>query len=110
MAYVCYMLVSEIASLKTYIGITNDLTRRIKQHNGLCSGGAKYTTSCRPWKVYGYVRGFGEDKSLVLKFEWRWKYLSRKEKGTSIERRINALTKVMNMYGSKFVNLEFIDY
>lgn len=106
MAYVCYMLVSEITEKKTYIGITNDLTRRLKQHNGTCVGGAKYTTSCRPWKVYGYVRGFGEDKSLVLKFEWRWKYISRKEKGSSIDKRMQALNKVLQRL--EFANLEFV--
>lgn len=106
MAYVCYMLVSEITETMTYIGITNDLTRRLKQHNGLCCGGAKYTHKCRPWKVYGYVRGFGEDKTLVLKFEWRWKFLSRKEKGSSIEKRIKSLEKVFARI--EFTNLEFV--
>jgi structure-specific endonuclease subunit SLX1 len=106
MAYICYMLVSEITQSKTYIGITNDMTRRLRQHNGECSGGAKYTHACRPWKIYGYVRGFGEDKSLVLKFEWRWKYLSRKETGNSISKRIKGLEKVLAR--SEFSNLEFI--
>ena len=100
------MLVSEITESKTYIGITNNITRRIKQHNGICTGGAKYTSACRPWKVYGYVRGFGEDKSLVLKFEWRWKYLSRKEKGSSIEKRMKGLEKTLDR--SEFMNLEFV--
>jgi predicted GIY-YIG superfamily endonuclease len=92
--YVCYLLVSE-SSNKTYIGITNHLSRRIRQHNGECSGGAKYTCQSRPWKVYGYVSGFGENKSLVLKFEWRWKYLSRKEKGEPLQKRINAVNKLI---------------
>jgi len=95
--YVCYLLVSS-ESNKTYVGITNNLSRRIRQHNGECSGGAKYTCQGRPWRVYGYVEGFGENKNLVLKFEWRWKYLSRKEKGTVIDRRINALDKLLIDY------------
>lgn len=89
------MLVSDVSE-KTYIGITNCLSRRLRQHNGECSGGAKYTSQGRPWRIYGYVDGFGENKSLVLKFEWRWKYLSRKEKGSTIERRIKALNKLSN--------------
>lgn len=94
-------------SNRTYIGITNNIDRRIKQHNGTISGGAKYTSSYRPWKLYGYVRGFGEDKSLVLKFEWRWKYLSRKEKGTSVDKRIKALSKTLVL--SSFTGLEFVN-
>jgi predicted GIY-YIG superfamily endonuclease len=101
------MLVSEITNSMTYIGITNDLTRRLKQHNGLCCGGAIYTYKCRPWKVYGYVRGFGEDKRLVLKFEWRWKFLSRKEKGSSIEKRMKGLQKVLSI--PEFISLEFVN-
>ncbi len=108
MSYVCYMLVSELTNTKTYIGITNDLTRRLKQHNGQCVGGAKYTKSCRPWKIHGYVRGFGEDKSWVLRFEWRWKYLSRKESGKSTEKRMKALQKILSM--EDYVNLEFVAF
>jgi putative endonuclease len=92
--YVCYLISSECSG-KTYIGITNDLNKRIQQHNGIRCGGAKYTCSGRPWKIYGYVLGFQEDKSSVLKFEWRWKFLSRKEKGTPIERRMKSLKKLL---------------
>jgi structure-specific endonuclease subunit SLX1 len=103
--YVCYLLVSE-ESNKTYIGITNHLSRRIRQHNGECSGGAKYTCQGRPWRIYGYVDGFGDDKSMVLKFEWRWKYLSRKEKGDTLERRMKALNKLM-INGREYINLNY---
>lgn len=92
--YVCYLLISECSN-KTYVGITNNLERRIKQHNGERTGGAKYTCSGRPWKVYGYVCGFSNDKSSVLKFEWRWKFLSKKEKGQPLEKRIKSLNKLI---------------
>lgn len=98
-SYVCYMLVSSISN-KTYIGITKCVSRRLRQHNGECVGGAKYTCQGRPWKIYGYVDGFGENKSFVLKFEWRWKYLSRKENGSTIERRMKALDKLINNIGN----------
>jgi hypothetical protein len=92
--YVCYLIVSDSSSC-TYVGITNCLEKRLRQHNGECSGGAKYTCKGRPWRVYGYVEGFNQDKSYVLKFEWRWKYLSRKEKGNPIEKRIKALNELI---------------
>jgi structure-specific endonuclease subunit SLX1 len=103
MEYVCYVLISEVSN-KTYIGITNRLERRIRQHNGECSGGAKYTCQSRPWRIYGYVKGFGQDKSKVLKFEWRWKFYSKKEKGTPIEKRLKAKNKLFEEHE----NLEFI--
>jgi predicted GIY-YIG superfamily endonuclease len=106
--YICYLLVSECSN-KTYVGITNNLQRRIKQHNGSLSGGAKYTCSGKPWKVYGYVKGFGADKSSALKFEWRWKFLSKNGKGTPIERRLKCLENLMsqpNEFIKDFPNLE----
>lgn len=103
-SYVCYLLASETSS-KTYVGITKCITKRLRQHNGECSGGAKYTNQGRPWRVYGYVEGFGEDKSYVLKFEWRWKYMSRKEKGETIERRIKAVQKLLEA-PSKYIKDE----
>jgi predicted GIY-YIG superfamily endonuclease len=92
--FICYLLISETSN-QTYVGITNNLERRIKQHNGHLSGGAKYTRSGRPWKIYGYVEGFCMDKSSVLKFEWRWKFLSKKEKGYPLEKRLSSLQKLI---------------
>ena len=34
-----------------YCGITNNLEKRLKQHNGEIKGGAKYTRSHRPCKL-----------------------------------------------------------
>ena len=34
-----------------YCGITNNLEKRVKQHNGEIKGGAKYTRSHRPCKL-----------------------------------------------------------
>jgi structure-specific endonuclease subunit SLX1 len=96
--YVCYLLLSDVSN-KTYVGITNNLTKRIRQHNGECSGGAKYTCQGRPWVIYGYVDGFEEDKSFVLKFEWRWKFISRQQRGNPIDRRMKALEKLLDVRG-----------
>lgn len=48
--YVVYVLVNTIHN-KTYIGITNNTIRRLRQHNGELVGGAKYTTSNKNLKV-----------------------------------------------------------
>ena len=45
MAYVVYIL--ECADTSLYVGCTNDLPRRLKQHNGAKSG-AHYTKIRRP--------------------------------------------------------------
>jgi putative endonuclease len=61
-----------------YCGITNNLSRRLKQHNGNLKGGAKYTTSRRPC-VLIYQEN-APDKSNALKREYQIKQLSKKEK------------------------------
>lgn len=46
-----------------YVGCTTDVARRVKQHNGLLSGGARCTRKSRPWilqKVYGTYANRGE--------------------------------------------------
>ena len=61
-----------------YCGITKDLSKRLKQHNGLIKGGAKYTRARRPCRVV-YTKK-AEDKSSALKLEYYYKKLSRKDK------------------------------
>lgn len=44
-----YVLCS--SSRRTYVGVTNDLSRRLAQHNGELPGGAKSTRAGRPWTL-----------------------------------------------------------
>lgn len=61
-----------------YCGITTDLERRLKQHNGELKGGAKYTRGRRPCR-YVYTKK-ASNRSEASKEEYRFKKLSRKEK------------------------------
>mmetsp|Transcript_7480 Transcript_7480/g.14177 ORF Transcript_7480/g.14177 Transcript_7480/m.14177 type:complete len:442 (-) Transcript_7480:2860-4185(-) len=67
----CYLLQSLSSPSKTYIGYTVNPHRRIKQHNGIIKGGAKYTSKFRPWKFICITAGF-ESEQQGLKFEWAW--------------------------------------
>ena len=83
----CY-LIQTLDGRKTYIGATNDFSRRIKQHNGVISGGAKATAGYQ-WKPQIHVAGF-VDRHQLLRFEWMWKHcLKTAEKG--MNRRIQML-------------------
>jgi predicted GIY-YIG superfamily endonuclease len=50
-----YVLISTTTT-RTYVGVTTDVDRRARQHNGELRGGARTTRAGRPWQV-GAVRG-----------------------------------------------------
>jgi structure-specific endonuclease subunit SLX1 len=90
----CYMLQST-DQRKTYVGATVDPNRRLRQHNGELAGGARATKG-RSWTRRYLVGGFTEERA-ALRFEWRWKYLTRQAPGTSfMEKRAHALSLLLS--------------
>ena len=79
----------------SYCGATPDIDKRIKKHNQILPGGAKYTRSKGPnWEYICFVEGFKEKKD-ALKFEWAVKHCApKKEKG--IINRLKKLERVLN--------------
>ncbi|RZC69748.1 hypothetical protein C5167_032898, partial [Papaver somniferum] len=53
-----YLILSTNAPLKTYVGVTTNFSRRLKQHNGELKGGAKALRSGRPWICACIIQGF----------------------------------------------------
>lgn len=74
----CYLLQSHNPNhpLKTYIGFTTTPAKRLRQHNGELTRGARRTTSGRPWKYVAIIRGF-QDKVSAMQFEWAWQHVDR---------------------------------
>lgn len=66
------------ADLTLYCGVTNDLPRRLRQHNGEIKGGAKYTQSRRPCKLV-YSESLA-DKSSAMQREYVIKQMTRQQK------------------------------
>ena len=85
--HLCYILKSSVSE-RTYIGYTINFPRRIRQHNGEISGGAKKTRNWRPWYPICLIRGFYEASS-ALRFEYRLQH-AKKRKGKT-----NAVTFVL---------------
>jgi predicted GIY-YIG superfamily endonuclease len=67
----CYILRNDDNN-KTYNGYTVDPVRRLDQHNGILSGGAKSTRHSKTWRYIAIVSGF-PDKINALQCEWRIK-------------------------------------
>lgn len=73
-AWFCYMLV-RADGRRTYVGATVDPNRRLRQHNGELAGGARATKG-GVWRRAYLIGGFTDERD-ALRFEWRWKYLTR---------------------------------
>lgn len=93
--HVCYILKS-VYHNKIYIGYTINFERRIRQHNGELAGGAKKTSTCRPWTPICIIRGF-YDKSEALRFEFRMQHLKtrKRQSETVINYIVNELNKLI---------------
>ncbi|MCD7454830.1 hypothetical protein HAX54_026201 [Datura stramonium] len=72
-----YLILSTNPPIKTYVGVTTNFSRRLKQHNGELKGGAKASRSGRPWICACLIRGF-KGRSEACAFESKWKEISRK--------------------------------
>ncbi|KAF3959061.1 hypothetical protein CMV_016084 [Castanea mollissima] len=72
-----YLILSTNTPIKTYVGVTTDFSRRLKQHNGELKGGAKASRSGRPWVCACIIQGF-KDQSEACEFESKWKNVSKK--------------------------------
>lgn len=95
MSWHCYMLAATDGSQRTYVGATVNPDRRLRQHNGEICGGARATKG-RCWRRVYLVGGFSDERA-ALRFEWRWKYLTRQAPGTSsVERRAHALSLLLS--------------
>lgn len=114
-SYYVYILVSEVNPNSTYVGKTNDLKRRLRQHNGEIAGGAKRTKKYRPWRIYCYISGF-DTETEALQFEWRMhhpsgiygkngKSLDRRLRGKGISGREKTLNNVINLEKWKHLKL-----
>ena len=81
---------------RTYVGVTVNPTRRLRQHNREIKGGAKYTRLAPPgsWKYVCHVHGF-QNQRQALQFEWAWHHCAPKRRG-GLRWRLMKLQKVMS--------------
>ncbi|WP_290573396.1 GIY-YIG nuclease family protein [Idiomarina sp.] len=68
------MYLMQCADNSLYCGVTTDIERRLRQHNGELKGGARYTQTRRPVRVVYQEDGY--DRSSAAKREYVIKKLS----------------------------------
>ena len=114
-SYYVYLLVS--SDHGTYVGATVDLNRRLRQHNKEIKGGAtatgKKVAKGQTWQRVCYVKNF-PTWSAALQFEWKWKYVTRKQKQAKnmlpVLRRMCALKQLMQMERSTSKAMAFSEW
>ena len=72
------MYLLKCANNSLYCGITNDLSRRLRQHNGEIKGGAKYTRANTPCELV--YQETAVDRSSASKREYEIKQLDKSTK------------------------------
>lgn len=73
-----FVYIMECADGTFYTGISNNLEKRLRQHNGEITGGAFYTRNKRPVKLI-YKETYETHKEAMLR-EFAIKKLTRKQK------------------------------
>ena len=98
--YLVYLLKCENYS---YVGMTNDIFKRIRQHNGEITGGARYTSKRKEWYPVLIIDGFSDMRS-AMQCEWR---LKRGKKGVLGRiKYLNDFLKNNERWTSKSVNIK----
>ena len=99
--YCVYLLINTNNKF-TYLGITNDSDKRLRQHNGELSGGAKYTHAKKgngEWKYHLKITNLTKSESLSL--ERTAKNLRNKGKGkTPLDKRLYVLLPLTSKFST----------
>lgn len=96
--YYCYIIRSTNPKFLncTYNGSTNNLIRRLRQHNGEIVGGAKATRCKGPWVYIGVWDGFSSHQE-ALSCEWRIKHPTNSRKRPSQYNGVKGRIKSLNL-------------
>lgn len=106
----CYILANTENS--TYNGYTNNLERRLRQHNSEITGGARATSGKGPWSYVAVITSFhpGFDYHKALSLEWHIRYPTnrrpRPRQYQGIKGRISSLP--LSLSNPKFRGMEFL--
>ena len=104
--YIVYLL-KNTSNNRTYLGVTNNSKRRLRQHNGELKGGAKYTKSFKgdgSWEYYLKIKNLNKNQALSIERTAKNKRQGSKNL-TAIQKRLNVLLPILNNY--KDVILEY---
>jgi predicted GIY-YIG superfamily endonuclease len=92
---------------KTYIGSTVNIERRLRQHNNIIKGGAKYTRN-GIWEYYCILYDINHTKNTALSYEWHLKHVKLKYYNPKIKRKKALEFFLKNKIKSKYDHILFV--
>ncbi len=96
----CVYLLINTSNKYTYLGITNNSVRRLRQHNGIIKGGARYTNAKKgegEWKYYLKIHNLTKREALSM--ERTAKNLRRRARGnTPLDKRLDVLLPLVSKF------------
>jgi len=87
-----YVLVSCTTPTRSYVGVTINIARRLRQHNGDICGGARYTKGSRPWRVHAMFQLASRHDALSL--EWKVTHCKTRSDGSGVGGRVCAALRL----------------
>jgi predicted GIY-YIG superfamily endonuclease len=105
----CYVLYNVQQPSRTYVGYTTNPMRRLRQHNGVISGGARATSGKGQWEFLTLITSTSFNTHTGLSFEWHLKRALRPQNARGSVKRIEALFKTIKD-NKKFEGFNFHIY
>lgn len=80
--------------VRSYVGYSNNFTRRLRQHRKEITGGAKYTSGWKNCHPLAVIHGFS-DRKTALQYEWRLKRCAKGRAKSVWERRQRGIVQLL---------------
>lgn len=98
-------IIKSASGHQTYVGMTNNFARRIRQHNGEIQGGATYTHRAVDWYPICIIDGF-ETMVEAMQAEWALKRRGRRRGAVGRFDRLNHILSTQSKWTSRSPDIE----
>jgi len=104
--FIVYLLINT-KNKYTYLGVTNNSDKRIRQHNGEIKGGAKYTKARKKngiWKYHMKISNLTKSEAYSMESLIKWavkkNYKNKKinKTKTALERKVNLILEFQEKF------------
>ena len=99
---VVYLIVSSVETRAIYVGYTQDMLKRLKQHNSGYGSSESSNPLYRPYALFAYVSGFEYDVRTMKRFESMWQNMIQIHRPND--------PNVASDYARQLITDQFTDY